>query len=97
MGMPRSPEYHITSDFYASTKARSLAVDRKMDAYLRSAQQLLRSIDEGYIIKHFPLQDLAFQFADQHPAASQLRLVLLYCCPKKLPWVYQRHTYPGWL
>ena len=63
----------FTSDFYASTQARSLAVDRKMEVYLRGAQHILRSTDASYIMKSFPLQEPAFQCADQHAASAQLR------------------------
>lgn len=61
------------SNFYAGSQGRSSTVDRKIEAYLRGAQQILRSKDAAYVIKSFPLQEPAFQFADQHPGASQLR------------------------
>ncbi|KAK9831167.1 hypothetical protein WJX74_005824 [Apatococcus lobatus] len=63
-----------TASFYTSNRARSSAVDRKIEAYLRGAQQILRGKDAAYVIKSFPLQEPAFQFADQHAAASQLRI-----------------------
>lgn len=61
------------SSFYTGSHARSSAVDRKIEAYLRGAQQILRSKDAAYVIKSFPLQEPAFQFADEHAASSQLK------------------------
>ncbi len=66
------PTYSSIS-FYSNTQARTTAVDLKIQAYLRGAEQILRSNDAGYAMRSFPLQEPAFRFADQLPAASCLR------------------------
>ncbi|KAK9866309.1 hypothetical protein WJX84_009713 [Apatococcus fuscideae] len=67
------PTYSSIS-FYSNTQARTTAVDLKIQAYLRGAEQILRSNDAGYAMRSFPLQEPAFRFADHLPAASCLRI-----------------------